>query len=51
MYLHFPETKGMTLEEVNVIFDGVRHVNLEVTIGEVIEIHANGDKGKKNSAV
>jgi hypothetical protein len=51
MYLYFPETKGMTLEEVDVIFDGVRHVNLEVTIGEVIEIHANGDKGKKNSAV
>lgn len=49
MYFYFPETAGMTLEEVDKIFDGVRHVDMEITIGEVIEIHMDGDKGAKEA--
>jgi len=51
MYLYFPESKGMTLEEVDVIFSGIRRVDLEVVIGEVIEIYADKDEGKKDSAI
>ncbi|THZ38659.1 MFS general substrate transporter [Aureobasidium pullulans] len=32
MWVYFPETKGMTLEEVDVVFDGVGHVDLDVDV-------------------
>ncbi len=51
MYLYFPELKGMALEEVDVIFSGIRCVDLKVVIGEVIEIYADKDEGKKDSAI
>lgn len=37
----------MTLEEIDKVFDGVRHSDLELTIGEVIEIGMGGEKGPK----
>ncbi|KAF8858395.1 general substrate transporter [Acephala macrosclerotiorum] len=43
MWIYFPETKRMTLEEIDCIFDGERHFVTELTIGEIIEI--NGEKG------
>ena len=47
MWIYFPETAKMTLEEVDKVFDGVRHVDLEVTTGEVTEINVDGGKGTK----
>lgn len=32
IYFYFPETKGMTLEEVDRIFDGERHSGLDVEV-------------------
>ncbi|THZ17409.1 MFS general substrate transporter [Aureobasidium pullulans] len=60
MWVYFPETKGMTLEEVDVVFDGVRHVDLDVDVDvemkgvEVVEgeevvvevVGKDGDGGK-----
>lgn len=37
----------MTLEEIDTIFDGERHFNTELTVGEVIEIGILGEKGEK----
>jgi len=37
MWVYFPETKGMTLEEVDVVFDGVGHVDFEMKGVEVVE--------------
>lgn len=51
MYLYFPETAKMTLEEIDKVFDGVRHVNMELTVGEVIEIHLDGEKAAKKAVV
>ncbi|KAI5197858.1 hypothetical protein AUEXF2481DRAFT_37949 [Aureobasidium subglaciale EXF-2481] len=30
MWVYFPETKGMTLEEVDVVFDGTTHADLDI---------------------
>lgn len=38
----------MTLEEVEKVFDGVRHVDAELTVGEVIEVTSGVEKGKKD---
>ncbi|TIA06958.1 MFS general substrate transporter [Aureobasidium pullulans] len=60
MWVYFPETKGMTLEEVDVVFDGVGHVDLDVDVDvemkgvEVVEgeevvvevVGKDGDGGK-----
>jgi len=46
MWWYFPETRRMTLEEVDVIFDGQRHVDGAVlTLGEVVEVKLDGEKG------
>jgi hypothetical protein len=47
MWIYFPETSKMTLEEIDKVFDGMRHSDLELTIGEVIEIRMDGEKGIK----
>jgi hypothetical protein len=33
MWVYFPETAKMSLEEIDKVFDGVRHADLEITIG------------------
>ncbi|KAL1311461.1 hypothetical protein AAFC00_004406 [Neodothiora populina] len=45
MWFYFPETKAMTLEEVDIIFDGVRHaeVDMKVIIGEEVLPKGGGD--------
>ena len=40
MWVYFPETAKMSLEEIDKVFDGVRHVDAELTLGEVIEVDA-----------
>ncbi|KAH7410745.1 general substrate transporter [Cadophora sp. MPI-SDFR-AT-0126] len=45
MWVYFPETAKMSLEEIDQVFDGVRHVDAELTLGEVIEVDAGGLKG------
>ena len=47
MWVYFPETKKMTLEEIDGIFDGEKHFVTELTVGEVIEIGIVGEKGGK----
>jgi len=42
MWLYFPETRGMTLEEIDVIFDGKNHFNHSspnITVSEEREMH------------
>ncbi|RDW64055.1 hypothetical protein BP5796_10557 [Coleophoma crateriformis] len=50
MYFYFPETRGMTLEEVDVIFDGEKHFDSNIIIGAVVgnvapKIDIGGEKG------
>lgn len=51
MWIYFPETKRMTLEEIDCIFDGERHFVTEVTVGEVVnvgvEVGMEGKGGEK----
>lgn len=42
VYFYFPETGGMTLEEIDGVFDGEKHFDVDVTVVEVI-----GDKFDK----
>jgi hypothetical protein len=36
IYFYFPETKRKTLEEIDIIFEGVRHTDLDVTLADVM---------------
>lgn len=36
MYFYFPATEGKTLEEIDVIFEGVRHAALDVSVHDVL---------------
>jgi hypothetical protein len=49
MWVYFPETSKMTLEEIDKVFDGVRNSDLELTIGEVIEIGMGGGRDQKKT--
>jgi len=44
MWFYFPETARMTLEEIDKVFDGIRHTDLELTVGEVIMTGVDSEK-------
>lgn len=37
MFFYFPETSGMTLEEIDIVFDGIKHFDGEGVNGIFIE--------------
>lgn len=37
MYFYFPATENKTLEELDVIFEGVRHVDMDVTVRDALQ--------------
>lgn len=45
IYAYFPATERKTLEEIDVIFEGIRHADLDVTVNDVL-----GGKTKDVSA-
>ncbi|KAL3419550.1 sugar transporter [Phlyctema vagabunda] len=45
MWYYFPETKGMTLEEIDVIFDGDRHFDNNIIVGQIVGLDISGEKG------
>lgn len=42
IWFYFPATEKKTLEEIDVIFERVRHVTLDVTVGDVMQGKAKG---------
>ncbi|RDW57067.1 hypothetical protein BP6252_13882 [Coleophoma cylindrospora] len=38
IYFYWPETRGLTLEEVDRVFDGEKHFDSDLTVGEVTEV-------------
>lgn len=37
MYLYFPATENKTLEEIDIIFEGVRHVENTITVRDILQ--------------
>lgn len=44
MYIYFPETRNMTLEEIDVIFDGQIHFDSQEIIGQPVSIVMDAEK-------
>lgn len=49
IYLYFPATERKTLEEIDVIFEGVTHMDLDVTLTEVLEGKSVAEAGDQVS--
>jgi hypothetical protein len=46
VFFYWPETRGLTLEEIDVVFDGEKHYENELTINEVEQVMVDVDVGK-----
>lgn len=44
MFFYFPETRRMTLEEIDQVFDGMRHFESDVAIIEIKEGYFGDEK-------